>query len=61
VRPPGFSSRRRHGYIPVERIHVRIPDHTGRIPGSYLRDKSRHSSFIAITQLENLMSQSLFD
>jgi hypothetical protein len=53
-----FSSRRRHGYIPVERIHVRIPGHTGRILGSYLRDKSWHLSFIAITQLENRMSQS---
>jgi hypothetical protein len=49
VRPPGFSSRRRHGYILAERIHVRIPGHTGWIPGSYLRDKSRHSSFVAIT------------
>jgi hypothetical protein len=39
-------------------IHVRIPGHTGRIPGSYLHDKSRHSSFVAITQLENPMSQS---
>jgi hypothetical protein len=59
VRIPGFSSCRRHGYIPAERIHVRIPGHTERIPGSYLRDKSRHSSFVAITQLKNLMSQSL--
>jgi hypothetical protein len=59
VHPPGFSSRRRHGYIPAERIHVRIPGYTGRIPGSYLRDKSRHSSFVVITQLENLMSLSL--
>jgi hypothetical protein len=58
VRPPGFSSRRGHGYIPAERIHVHIPGHTGRIPGSYLRDKSWHLSFIAITQLENHMSQS---
>jgi hypothetical protein len=58
VRPPGFSSHRRHRYIPAERIHVHLLGHTGRIPGSYLRDKSRHSSFIAITQLENLMSQS---
>jgi hypothetical protein len=58
VRPPGFSSRRRHRYIPAERIHVRILGHIGRIPGSYLRDKSRHSSFIALTQLENHMSQS---
>jgi hypothetical protein len=61
VRPPGFSSRRRHGYILAERIHVRILGHIGRIPGSYLHDKSRHSSFVAITQLENLMSQSKFD
>jgi hypothetical protein len=60
VRPPGFSSCRRHGYIPAERIHVHVPGHTGRIPGSYLRDKSRHSSFIAITQLENLISQPSF-
>jgi hypothetical protein len=59
VRPPGFSSCRRHGYIPAEHIHVRILGHTGWIPGSYLHDKSRHSSFVAITQLENLMSQSL--
>jgi hypothetical protein len=58
VRPPGFSSHRRHGYLPVERIHVHIPGLTGRIPGSYLRDKPRHSSFVAITQLENHMSQS---
>jgi hypothetical protein len=58
VRPPGFSSRRRHGYIPAERIHVRIRGQTGRIPGSYLRDKSRNSSVVAITQLENRMSQS---
>jgi hypothetical protein len=59
VRPPGFSSRRRHGYIPAERIHVRIPGHTGRILGSYLRDifQSRHSSFVVMTQLENHMSQ----
>jgi hypothetical protein len=28
-----FSSRRRHGYIPAERIHVRISGHTGRILG----------------------------
>jgi hypothetical protein len=55
-----FSSHRRHGYIPAERIHVRIPGHIGRIPGSYLRDifQSRHSSFIVTTQLENRMSQS---
>jgi hypothetical protein len=33
-----FSSRRRHRYILAERIHVRIPGHTGRILGSYLRD-----------------------
>jgi hypothetical protein len=58
VRPLGFSSRRRHGYIPAERIHVRIPGHTGWIPGSYLHDKSRHSSVVAIMQLENRMSQS---
>jgi hypothetical protein len=52
-----FSSRRRHGYILAERIHVRIPGHTGRILGSYLRDISRHSSFVAMTQPENHMSQ----
>jgi hypothetical protein len=52
-----FSSRRGHGYIPAERIHVRIPGHTGRILGSYLRDISRHSSFVAMTQLENYISQ----
>jgi hypothetical protein len=54
-----FSSRHRHEYIPAERIHVRIPGHTGRILGSYLRDifQSRHSSFVTMTQLENLMSQ----
>jgi hypothetical protein len=44
--------------MPAERIHVRILGHTGRILGSYLHDKSRHSSFVAIMQLENLMSQS---
>jgi hypothetical protein len=55
-----FSSRRRHGYIPAERIHVCILGHTGRIPGSYLHDifQSWHSSFVAMTQLENHMSQS---
>jgi hypothetical protein len=60
VRPPGLSSRRRHGYILAERIRGRIPGHTRRIPGSYLRDifQSRHSSFVAMTQLENHMSQS---
>jgi hypothetical protein len=57
VRPPGFSLRRRHGYMPAERIHVRIPGYTGRIPGSYLRDKSRHSSLVVTTQLEDHMSQ----
>jgi hypothetical protein len=56
---PDFSSRRRHGYILAERIHVRIPGHTGRILGSYLRDifQSWHSSFVTMTQLENHMSQ----
>jgi hypothetical protein len=44
-----FSSHRRHGYMPVERIHVLILGHTEQIPGSYLHDKSRHSSFVAIT------------
>jgi hypothetical protein len=57
VRPPRFSSHRRHGYIRAERIHVRIPGHTGQIPGSYLHDKSRHLSFVAMTQLENYISQ----
>jgi hypothetical protein len=54
-----FSSRRRHGYIPAERIHVRILGHTRWILGSYLRDifQPRHSSFIVITQLENYISQ----
>jgi hypothetical protein len=54
-----FSSRRRHGYISAERIHVCIPGHTGWILGSYLRDifQSRHSSFVTMTQLENHMSQ----
>jgi hypothetical protein len=54
-----FSLRRRHGYIPAERIHMRIPGHTGRIMGSYLHDifQSRHSNFVTMTQLENHMSQ----
>jgi hypothetical protein len=54
-----FSSRRRHGYVLAERIHVRIPGHTGRILGSNLRDvfQPRHSSFVAMKQLENRMSQ----
>jgi hypothetical protein len=54
-----FSSRRRHRYIPAEHLHVRIPGHTGRILGSYLCDifQSRYSSFVAMTQLENHMSQ----
>jgi hypothetical protein len=54
-----FSSRRRHGYIPAERIHVRILGHIGRILGSYLRDifQSQHASFVAMTPLENHMSQ----
>jgi hypothetical protein len=54
-----FSSRRRHGYITAERIHMRIPGHTGWILGSYLRDifQSRHSSFVTMTQLEDHMSQ----
>jgi hypothetical protein len=57
-----FSSRRRNGYILAERIHVRIPGHTGRIPGSYLRDifQPRHSSFVAMTQLENHISLPCF-
>jgi hypothetical protein len=54
-----FSSRHRHGYIPAECIHVRIPGHTGWILGSYLHDifQPRHSSFVAMTQLENYISQ----
>jgi hypothetical protein len=52
-----FSSHRRHGYMPAERIHVRIPGNTGRILGSYLRDISRHLSFVAMTQPKNHMSQ----
>jgi hypothetical protein len=38
---------------------VRISGHTGRIPGSYLHDifQPRHSSFVAMTQLENYISQ----
>jgi hypothetical protein len=54
-----FSSRRRHGYIPAECIHVHIAGHIGRILGSYLRDifQQRHSSFVAMTQLENYILQ----
>jgi hypothetical protein len=54
-----FSSCRRHGYLPAERIHVRIPGHTGRILGSYLHDifQPRHSSFVVMTQLKNHTSQ----
>jgi hypothetical protein len=54
-----FFSRRRHGYVPAERIHVRIPGHIGRILGSYICGifQPRHSSFIAMTQLENHISQ----
>jgi hypothetical protein len=54
-----FFLHRRHRYIPAKRIHVRIPGHTGRILGSYLRDifQPRHSSFVAMTQLENFISQ----
>jgi hypothetical protein len=38
---------------------VHIPGHTGWILGSYLHDmfQSWHSSFVAMTQLENHMSQ----
>jgi hypothetical protein len=42
VRPPGFSSRRRHGKLLAERIQVRILGHIGRILGSYLRDFYDH-------------------
>jgi hypothetical protein len=54
-----FSSHRRHGYIPAERIHVRILGHIGRILGSYLRDifQSRHSIFVTMTRPENHTSQ----
>jgi hypothetical protein len=54
-----FSSCHRHGYVPAECIHVRILGHTGWILGSYLRDvfQPRHSSFVAMTQLKNRMSQ----
>jgi hypothetical protein len=54
-----FSSRRRHRYIPAERIYMHIPGHTGWILGSYLCNifQSRHSSFVMMTQLENHMSQ----
>jgi hypothetical protein len=51
-----FPSRRRHGYIPAERIYVRIPGHTGWILGSYLCYKSRHSSF-SRADVENHKSQ----
>jgi hypothetical protein len=51
-----FSSRYRHGYIPAECIHVRIPGHTRRILGSYLRDISRYSSFVVMTQLESYIA-----
>jgi hypothetical protein len=38
---------------------VRIPGHIGRILGSYLHDifQPRHSSFIAMTQIENYILQ----
>jgi hypothetical protein len=38
---------------------VRIPGHTGRILGSYLHDifQPWNSSFVAMTELENHMSQ----
>jgi hypothetical protein len=59
MRPPGFSLHRRHGYFLAERIHVRIPGHTGQIMGSYLHDifQSWHSSFVVMMQLENHISQ----
>jgi hypothetical protein len=59
VHPSGFSSRRIHGYIPAERIHVHIPGHTRWILGSYLHDifQPRHSSFVAMMQLENCILQ----
>jgi hypothetical protein len=44
--------------VDTDTYYVRIPGLTGRILGSYLRDKPRHSSFVAIRQLENHMSQS---
>jgi hypothetical protein len=54
-----FSSHRRHGFVLAERIHVRIPGHTGRILGLYLHDifQPRHSSFVAMMQLENHILQ----
>jgi hypothetical protein len=44
----------------AERIQVRIPGHTRWILGCYLHDmfQSWHSSFIAMTQLENHILQS---
>jgi hypothetical protein len=38
---------------------VHIPGHIGQILGSYLRDifQSWHLNFVAMTQLENHMSQ----
>jgi hypothetical protein len=55
VHPPGFSLHRGYGKLLEERIQVRILGHTGQIPGSYLHDllQSRHSSFVAMTLLEN--------
>jgi hypothetical protein len=57
VRPPGFSPRRRHGKLLVERIQVRILGHIGRILGSYLHDlfQSWHSGFVAMTQPKNFI------
>jgi hypothetical protein len=57
VRPPGFSSHRRHGYIPAERIHMRIPGHTGRIPGLTFVINHGIRVLVAMMQLEDHMSQ----
>jgi hypothetical protein len=50
-----FSLHHRYGKLLAERIHVHILGHIGWILGSYLHDllQSRHSSFVAMTQLEN--------
>jgi hypothetical protein len=42
VCPPGFSSYRGYGNLLVERIHVRILGHAGRILRSYLHDLCDH-------------------
>jgi hypothetical protein len=57
VRPPGFSSHHRHGYIPAERIHVRIPGHIGRILGLTFMINHGIQVLVAMTQLKDHMSQ----